>query len=158
MLLLALKIIALVLVTVLVLLLVRTNQLLWTQDQTSFTHALETDTLPNGTYAGTVTGPKVSWLGKKFNAATHSGINLFSTASGTFIEKYPFTLSIGPGVHDNRLVVQIEYNSLTNPLWLRPVLDEIVEVAPGEYLGKLQVRLIPGYPFTITYFRLSKKL
>ena len=87
--------------------------------------------------------------------ATHTGINEFTGKDMKTYEKYPFTFSIGPGSHDLKSVIQIDYNNSINPFWLRPVLDEIVETAPGEYLGKLQLRIVPGYPFTLTYFRLT---
>ena len=38
----------------------------------------------------------------------------------------------------------------------RPHSDEIVQIAPNHYLGKLQVRIIPNYPFTLMFFELKK--
>jgi hypothetical protein len=148
------KLLLLFLVIIFAVFFIRTWQLLWTDEQTQFSRG-SASTMPDGLYAGTVPGPKISWLGKKFNASARTGINIFSSGVGKTVEKYPFVLSAGHGVHDSIQVIKIDYNVAENPLWLRPILDEIVQTGPGEYLGKLQVRILPGYPFTLTYFRLS---
>lgn len=138
------------------LLLLRTTQLQWTNNQSIFSGTVAPTTLPDGLYAGTVNGPQGSWLGKIFIAAEHRGINNFMDAGKT-VQKYPFTLSIGEGVHDRKNVIQVDYDLPENPFWLRPCLDELVELSPGEYLGKLNIRIFPGYPFTLTYFRLHQR-
>lgn len=144
----------------------RTWQLEHSANQKLFTSGTIPNPLPNGLYKGTVPGHTFSWLGKKFfaagesasggNASEGTGINLFKDGSAT-TEKYPFKTSLGLGLRDHSLnVLQIDYNIPANPFWLRPILDEIVEIAPGHYLGKLQVRFIPGFPFTLSYFELKK--
>ena len=110
---------------------------------------------PGGFYEGTVPGHKVSWLGKKFTSPT-AGVNVFKDGESTR-EKYPFVTSVGTGLKDREIqVLKIDYAIPENPFWLRPIIDEIVEVAPGEYLGKLHVRIIPGFPFTLAFFNLKK--
>jgi hypothetical protein len=151
-----LKLLCAGLAAVLALLLLRTIQISSMSDQALFSKGTVGTTLPNGLYAGTVEGPRVSWRGKKFDSATKTGINVFSSPQGSTTEKYPFTFSVGAGSHDPINVIKIDYNLRENPLWLRPILDEIVEIAPSEFLGKLQFRLIPDFPFTLTYFRLKK--
>ena len=103
---------------------------------------------PNGFYAGSI-GRKTSWLGKKFNPADSSGINVFDKG-GARVEKYPFKTYASSGT------LKIDYNVPTNPFWVRPILDEIVQIAPGQYFGKLTLRIIPGYPFTLAFFELIK--
>ncbi len=111
---------------------------------------------PDGLYKGTVDGRKVSWQGKKFNATNHSGINIFENAQGNEVEKYPFVTAYGPGLRDKNLeVFKIDYDIAGNPFWLRSILDEIVQISPTEYLGKVHVRIIPGLPFTYGFFKLS---
>jgi hypothetical protein len=149
------KAVLLLALIVLALLLARTSQLEWGSDQRVFAQGTA-DTLPTGLYAGSVPGPEVSWLGKSFDSGNASGVNNFKAKDGTTVQKYPFTLSLGSGVHDRQKVVRIDYDLPANPWWLRPILDEIVLIAPHQYLGKLQFRIIPGYPFTLTYFRLSQ--
>ena len=161
-----LKIIVAIIVVLIVLGFLRTWQLERSANQKVFAGGTVPNPLPNGLYNGTVPGHTVSWLGKKFfatgesasggDASEGTGINVFQNGSGTS-EKYPFKTYIGKGAHDGALdVIKIDYNIAGNPLWLKPILDEIVEVSPNKFLGKLQLRIIPGYPFTLTYFELTK--
>jgi len=111
---------------------------------------------PNGFQKGSTDFYKASWQGKTFDSKTNTGINNFGTGTEAVL-KYPFNTSVGKGLRDTNLdVVKIDYDNGKNPFWISPILDEIVQVAPGEYLGKIHYRLIPGYPFTIGYFRLGQ--
>lgn len=111
---------------------------------------------PNGFYRGSVAGYAGSWQGKKFDAEKSKGINVFKRATTTK-EAYPFATSVGKGVQNTGLdVIKIDYDTPENPFWMHPILDEIVETSPGNYLGKLHVRIIPGYPFTLAFFELKK--
>lgn len=134
---------------------VRTLMMVRTDDQDLFLASTTPAPLPDGFYvgdAGELSGP---WLGKRFDRANSRGINLFSQR-GQEREAYPFRTSIGKGLRDGHMdVLQIDYDIDGNPFWLRPALDEMVQVQPGLLLGKLHYRLIPGYPFTITFFRLE---
>ncbi len=111
--------------------------------------------MPDGVYQGDI-GRATSWVGKKFDAQTSSGINVFNE-NGAKVEKYPFITSTNKGVVDKNLdVIKIDYNVPENPFWLRLIADEIVEIAPNEYSGKMFVKVIPGFPFALLYFRLKK--
>ena len=106
---------------------------------------------PNGLYKGSVNF-KTSWEGKKFDASSSAGINIIGGK-----EKYPFKTYTGKGIRDKNLdVLKIDYNIPQNPLWLRFILDEIVEVDKDKYLGKVHLNLIPGLPLSLGYFRLEK--
>jgi hypothetical protein len=112
------------------------------------------------------------WRGKAFDAATQSGINLFSAASKPLIRPfdpavrddsrpdlvraYPFRTYLAPGVIDrDRRVLKIDYDIPSNPFGLiRRVLDELVEVAPGYFLGKAHLRAL-GHWRTVAYFTLE---
>lgn len=112
--------------------------------------------LPDGLLKGTVDDLTVSWKGKKMNAKTGTGINIFAGKS-VDEERYPFKTSKEKGLRDPNLdVLRIDYNLPQNPFWLRRITDEIVQVKRGEYLGKVHVRVIPNYPFTLGYFHLQK--
>lgn len=111
---------------------------------------------PNGFYRGSVADYAGRWQGKKFDAKKSKGINVFKETTATK-DAYPFATSVGKGVHDTELdVIKIDYDTPENPFWMRPIIDEIVETSPGNYLGKLHVRIIPGYPFTLAFFELKK--
>ena len=121
---------------------------------------------PDGLHQGIFLGHNTSWRGKKFNVANSTGINLFydkkarhNTAPGSSaqVERYPFKTYAGKGLRDKKLdVLKIDYNVEGNPFWLRLIVDEIVEVTPGRYLGKMHIKIIPGFPFTVLYFELKK--
>ena len=109
-----------------------------------------------GLYQGSM-GFDVAWVGKKFNAQGDTGINLIKNKKGEILEKYPFKTYAGKGLFDeNNFVLKIDYNVKGNPFWVKWIVDEIVEVAPNEYLGKMHVKIIPGFPFSILYFELKK--
>ena len=134
----------------------RTWQVEQRENQTLFLAGAAPQSPLDGLYRGSVPGQSVSWLGKKFNAADSTGINVFDK-EGAQVERYPFKTSVTKGIRDTELdVLAIDYNISGNPFWLRPILDEVVEVEPGKYLGKLHVRLIWGYPFTLGFFELTK--
>lgn len=112
---------------------------------------------PDGFYKGTAYGLRnTSWQGKKFDAKTKTGINVLKKGLGTE-EHFAFISSVGPGLRDTSIqVLKIDYSQTKKPFWLRFILDEVVETAPGTLLGKVHVRLIPGFPFTVGFFKLGK--
>ncbi|MDF2459337.1 MAG: uncharacterized protein K0S79_1753 [Nitrospira sp.] len=112
--------------------------------------------LPVGLLKGSVDGLQVSWKGKKLNADTQTGINIFAGEAGEE-ERYPFKTYQAKGLRDPEVnVLRIDYELPGNPFWLRRITDEIVEVENGKYLGKVHLRILPGYPFTMGYFRLEQ--
>lgn len=111
---------------------------------------------PDGFLKGSADFYHASWQGKKVNLATATGINIFQD-NGKDVEKFPFKTYVGKGLRDKSIdVFKIDYADTDSPWYARPILDEIVEVAPGKYLGKIHYRLIPGYPFALWYFKLEK--
>ncbi len=111
----------------------------------------------DGFYDGTVSGMQYAWLGKKFDAVNSKGVNVFDDGFNSRNERYPFITSTGRGLLDKSTdVLKIDYNIKGNPFWLRLFLDEIVQVKPNEYLGKMELRLIPGYSFALLYFELKQ--
>ena len=111
---------------------------------------------PAGLLKGSVDGLQVSWKGKKLNAKDHTGINIFA-GENSEEERYPFKTYLAKGLRDPDLdVFRIDYDLPGNPFWLRRITDEIVQVEKGKYLGKVHLRILPGYPFTMGYFRLEQ--
>lgn len=107
--------------------------------------------LPDGFQKGSADFYTSNWKGKTFTANEESGINNFGDDL-----KYPFKTSIGKGIQDSNIdVFKIDYQNGKNSFFVSPILDEIVEVAPGQYLGKISYRLIPGLPFALGYFHLE---
>ncbi len=112
--------------------------------------------LPVGLLKGSVDGLQVSWKGKKLNADDQTGINIFVGKNGEE-ERYPFKTDQAKGLRDPKVdVLRIDYDLPGNPFWLRRITDEIVQVEKGKYLGKVHIRILPGYPFTMGYFQLEQ--
>jgi len=99
------------------------------------------------------------WLGKSFSPARQQGRNLFSNDSrflaqlfnplyrgftadrpGTYCG-FTFRTYTAPGLVDpDKKVLKIDYDLESNPsLTIRRVLDELVQLAEGLYLGKAHV-------------------
>ena len=119
------------------------------------------------------------WLGKTFDASRQTGDNIlskdsyllarflnprykgFMTDGATSYRAFGFYTYTGPGVADpDRIVYKIDYNLKENPaLTVRRVLDEIVQLADGVYLGKAHVHWWwqrAGSWQTIAYFTLNR--
>lgn len=103
----------------------------------------------DGDYKGTFSR-KVSWQGKEFEAANNSGINNFEND-----QRYPFKTYEANSLKGDQKVLKIDYSQPKNPLWLRGIVDELVQTGPDEYQGKVYAKLGP-LSFTLTYFQLGK--
>ncbi len=150
-----LSLLAIVLLVALVALFVRTHQVEKMPEQVEFLKGTVPHPLPVGPMRGTVVGLKnlpLDWSGKVFDAGG-TGRNRF-TVHGMDMEKYAFRIVPARGIRDARDVICIDYDIPSNSSWLRRVLDEMVQIGPNAYLGKAHVRILPGIPFTLGFFRL----
>ena len=112
------------------------------------------------------------WQGKVFDPDTMAGVNRFipnvripmrivfpkytpETMTRMKVEAFPFRNRIAPGAADPDLdTFKIDYDFDANPDFLiRRILDELVQIAPGRYLGKILFRL-NGRFHPIGYFSL----
>lgn len=109
----------------------------------------------SGFYKGAVAGLNTNWQGKKFDSRRSAGINIFKETEGNR-ERFPFKTYSGKGLQDNMEVLKIDYSDNKDPWWLRFILDELVETSPGKYLGKVHIQILPGFGFTMGYFKLEK--
>lgn len=133
----------------------RTNQMQKSDYQREFLTGKAPSKPLAGFYKGTVRNFKTDWQGKEFDATASSGINTFKRETGETRE-FPFKTYNGKGIADKNMdVFKIDYSN-TNPLWTRIVLDELVEVSPNKFLGKVNINILPGFPFTVGFFRLEK--
>lgn len=144
--------------------------------QKKFVEGRVPDPGPNNFYAGVphlLLDKKTPWLGKSFDRDTQTGFNIF-TPTGAKILKiatpfysrfslngegntnaYYFKTWTGKGRKDRETdVIKLDYSAPENPFLIRIILDEIVETAPNNYLGKIHVRMLPGFYVTIGYFSL----
>jgi hypothetical protein len=113
------------------------------------------------------------WTGKRFDAAGETGDNLLSagarpvarvlfpsyrlqpTPDGGYTA-FRFRTYVSPGsVDPDRETLKIDYDSEDNPrLLIRDILDELVQIVPGAYLGKV-LRRRRGSSRLIGYFALG---
>jgi hypothetical protein len=101
------------------------------------------------------------WLGKSFDAAAQTGDNVFldnawSKATGKLgwpeyriptdglagtVRVFPFRTFVGRGIEDPDVdVLKIHYADSPNPLPVRRIVDEAVELPGGYLLGKAHMR------------------
>jgi hypothetical protein len=134
---------------------------------------------PEGFYKGIahlLGGGPVPWLGKSFEGAEDRGYNIFTPKGASILkilspmykrfnvntegntDAYYFQTSTGKGLKDeNTEVFKLNYNSPENPFPIRIILDEMVQTGPNEFLGKVHVKVFPGYYATIGFFGLERK-
>lgn len=125
--------------------------------------------------AQALTNMWLPWKGKRFDAATQTGDNIFTRDSFAlahvvwpgyhhFEEDTPSTYRAftfhtytGKGMFDlDRDVLKLDYDSAENPAKdVRRVLDEVVELPDGEYLGKAHLHFHWGEWKTIAFFSLT---
>ncbi len=128
---------------------------------------------PLGAIARAWTRAWMPWKGKRFHAEAGLGDNRFTAdvrwplrfywpfyrlvrvADPGHVRAFAFATRLAPSVLEpSRRVLRIDYDLDENPrFWIRDVVDELVEVAPGEYLGEAQVRR-GGRWRTAAYFSL----
>ena len=118
------------------------------------------------------------WQGKRFDAAASQGDSLFSRDilplsyifmpfyrgrvpdTSTTFRAFTFRTYTAPGLTDPDCeVMKIDYNLPQNPaLSVRRVMDELVQIGEGVYLGKAHVRWWWGTWQLVAYFSLSTGL
>jgi hypothetical protein len=108
------------------------------------------------------------WLGKRFDAQAKRGTNSISRLgllarpltkvrkTGGHYEAFPMTNWVEPGKIDPGTdVLVIDYASLPDNPWpVSRVRDELVEIVPNTYLGKMLWRQDDGY-YLLAYFALK---
>ncbi len=131
-------------------------------------------TLP---FARTLLAMWLPWKGKYLSASESCGDNIFGqNYRWLFKLLYPFyrgiievdsqtfralkfKTSIKPGLDDtDRQVLNIDYDLPDNPkLTIRPIIDELMEVDPGVYLGKIHFKWWWGKRQMVGYFSLRSR-
>ena len=146
--------------------------------QSMFVRGELPDPVPQGFYPGMphlLLDKKTPWLGKFFDQQTQTGLNIFTPLGASILKvatplyrrfdlnpdgntkAYYFKTYAGKGKKDAETeVIKLDYNSAENPWLIRIILDEIVSIAPHKYLGKVHVKVLPGFYVTIGYFGLQR--
>ena len=116
-------------------------------------------TRPSDAAVRAISSLYMPWLGKSFDRENQTGINVLKPGAkapmsilwrnytpvlerADRIEAFPFRTSVGPGRVDPEVqVLKIDYDFDANPSFLiRRILDELVQVDEGLYLGKILFR------------------
>jgi hypothetical protein len=114
------------------------------------------------------------WMGKSFDRDAAMGVNRFNSSGraplkvlfptyaperdlGELLEAFPFRNRVGPGEVDPDVqVYKIDYDFEANPGFIiRRILDELVEIEDGLYLGKILFRTRSGF-HPIGFFSLER--
>lgn len=133
----------------------------------------------DGFYPGTshiAFGLPVPWLGKRFTLTPEGGANILSGLGGTLarvltprykhfvhesdgtVSGYNFKALTGTGLRDPQVqVLKLDYNLPENPGLIRIINDELVQVDPGRYLGKVYMQLLPGWFLFVGFFELKAR-
>ncbi|GEM_PF-495251 len=147
--------------------------------QQTFVAGRAPDPLPDGFHPGeahVLLDKQTPWLGKSFDAQNQIGFNIFTPLGARILKfasplyqkfsvneegntrAYYFKTYIGKGKKDvNTDVFKLDYDMPENPFWIRAILDEVVEIAPQQYLGKIHVKVLPGFFISIGYFGLREQ-
>lgn len=136
--------------------------------------------LPDGFHPGkahVLFDKQTPWLGKQFDRSQQIGFNIFTPLGARILKfaspfypkfslnedgntrAYYFKTWVGKGKKDGNVdVLKLDYAAMReNPLFIRIILDEVVEIALQQYLGKIHVKLLPGFFVTIGYFGLTEQ-
>jgi hypothetical protein len=120
-----------------------------------------------------VAGAWMPWLGKTLDPQARTGVNRFLPTTSTrfalkalfpsyaperelpdHLDCFPFRTWVGPGRLDpTHEVLKIDYDFEANPALVRRILDELVQVGPGHYLGQALMRVAQRH-HRVAYFTL----
>jgi len=144
-------IIALIIASIIVLLLITASIWSWRAESSQPNKVFNAGSVPkpdlNGPFQG-IFSRKVSWQGKEFDAKNKAGINNFEDG-----QRYVFKTSEAKSLKSDTKVIKIDYDQPENPWWLKFVVDEVVQIKPDEYQGKVYLKIGPA-TFTAGYFQL----
>lgn len=93
------------------------------------------------------------WYGKELDTKKNTGLNhvpaildpivrarygdsVILGKTGAALQVFPFKTSNAKGLKDTIKVLRLDYDIPQNPQSIRNIVDELVEIKPGEYLGK----------------------
>lgn len=104
--------------------------------------------------AHTVAKVYLPWYGKTFFVSSRMGNNKLPIFSHAF----SFKTYDAKSVDGNTKVLVLDYDLENNPSMVRRAVDEIVEIAKGQYLGKAFIKGKNGNkPRLIAFFGLKKQ-
>jgi hypothetical protein len=94
------------------------------------------------------------WRGKSFSPRDEHGGDGINRVVSDRLRVYRFETFIGPSRAGDFDAVQLDYDNADNPFFIRPIKDEIREIAPRLYLGQAYLEL-KGKATLVLYFGLA---
>jgi len=94
------------------------------------------------------------WRGKSFAPRDEHGGDGINRVFSDRLRLYRFETFIGPSRAGDFDAVQLDYDNPDNPFFIRPIKDEIREIAPRLYLGQAYLEL-NGKATLVLYFGLT---
>lgn len=111
----------------------------------------------DGFYRGSAFNFDGDWQGKRFEAANSNGVNVFKETDGRLVERHRFKTYTSPGIQDPIETFKLDYRVPGNIWWIKFFIDELVEITPGQYLGKIYLRPLGLIAIPTGYFKLSRE-
>lgn len=98
------------------------------------------------------------WAGKTFDTVNErhgkgiNRINLLGRAAPTW---FPFETVFADSAIDGKPCIKLDYDLPQNPFFIRAIVDELREAAPGLLFGPAQIRIGQRAPLPVLYFALA---
>jgi hypothetical protein len=94
------------------------------------------------------------WEGKSFDGASEDGTGINRVNFFGKQKWFPFKTRFTESFLDGKPTFLLDYSGPGNPPFIRSIVDEIREVAPGLYLGPAAL-LVNGRPRPVLFFAVS---
>ena len=111
----------------------------------------------DGFYRGSAFNFDGDWQGKQFETISSTGINVFKETDGRLVERHRFKTYVSHGSQDPIETFKLDYRVPGNVWWVKFFADELVEISPGQYLGKIYFRPFGLIAIPTGYFKLSRE-
>ena len=111
----------------------------------------------DGFYRGSAFNFDGDWQGKRFEASNLVGINVFKETDSRIAERHRFKTYVSRGLQDPIETFKLDYRVPGNIWWIKFFIDEVIEISPGEYLGKIYLRPFGLIAIPTGYFKLSQE-
>ncbi|HEX5964289.1 MAG TPA: hypothetical protein VFY51_00100 [Pyrinomonadaceae bacterium] len=98
--------------------------------------------------------PAFPWEGKSFEGGQETGTGINRVNFFGKRRWFPFKTRFAASFLDGKPTFQLDYSGPANPPFIRSIVDEIREIAPGLYLGPAALNF-RGRPRPVLFFAVS---
>lgn len=100
--------------------------------------------------------PAFPWEGKSFQGEQENGTGINRVNFFGKRRWFPFKTRFAPSFLDGKPAFQLDYSGPANPPFIRSIVDEVREIAPGLYLGPAALNF-RGRPRRVLFFAVSHR-